>query len=137
MDLPEQLHGRVGVLVVGFSQDAREEVADWGRRLAGDYRGTDAVAYYEMAMLGGVPRLLRGWVVGRIRDSVPDRARGHFLPVFDHEGEWKISVGYRKPEDAYVLVIDGFGVVRSRVEGAASDRGYADLKREVEALQPR
>ena len=60
VDLPEVLKGKTAVLVVGFSQASRDEVTAWGRRLAGDYRESNAVMYYEMPVLAGVPKLLRG-----------------------------------------------------------------------------
>ena len=132
--LPEALRGKVGVLVVGFSQNSRAEVTAWGKRLAVDYRDSGGVIYYEMPVLASVPRLVRGWVLGKIKGSVPARAQGRFLPVLDHEGEWKTVAGYGVADDAYVLVVDGNGVVRYRTEGAATDAAYGEVKRRVEGL---
>ena len=132
--LPEGLRGKVGVLVVGFSQSSRGEVTAWGKRLAGDYRDSGGVIYYEMPVLASVPRLVRGLVLGKIKGSVPVRAQGRFLPVLDHEAEWKTVAGYGAADDAYVLVVDGGGVVRYRTEGAATDAAYGEVKRRVEGL---
>ncbi|MGI4829713.1 MAG: hypothetical protein ACRYFU_16185, partial [Janthinobacterium lividum] len=71
--LPEALHGKVGVLVIGFSQASRGEVTDWGRKLGADYFDSPAVAFYELAMLAEVPRFLRGLVTRRIKDQVSER----------------------------------------------------------------
>jgi hypothetical protein len=135
VDLPDALKGKVGVLIVGFSQASREQVTAWGRRLAGDYRGSNAVLYFEMPVVESVPKLLRGWVMKKMGESVPDRAKGTFLPLVDHEKEWKAAVRYTQADDAYVLVVDGAGIVRARAEGTASDESYAAVKRTVEGLK--
>ncbi len=137
IDLPGGLEGGAGVLVVGFSQASREAVTGWAKRLSGDYRDSTTVRYYEMAMLSGVPRLLRGWVLKKIAAEVPDRAKARFAPIYDHEGEWKTAAGYGKADDAYVLIVDGKGMVRWKYEGAAGDAQYGELKRQVEGLQGR
>ncbi len=137
VELPEAIAGKVGVLVVGFSQASREQAGAWGGRLAGDYRTSTAVTYYEMPVLAGVPRLLRGWVLRKIAAEVPDRAKNKFLPIYDHEGEWKSAAGYGKVEDAYVLLVDSSGLVRWRCEGEASDASYGELQRRVTDLERR
>ena len=135
VDLPNGLRGKVGVLVVVFSEGSRVEATNWGKRLAADYRDSDAVVYYEMPVLESVPRLLRGWVLKKIADSVPDRAKPRFLPVIDHEKEWKSATGFARPDDAYVLVVDGAGSIAWKTEGGTSDAAYAEVRRRVEALQ--
>ena len=137
VDLPQTLKGRAGVLVLGFSQASRGQVTAWGKRLAGDYRDSGAVIYYEMPMLESVPRLLRGWVLKKIGESVPERAKARFLPVVDHEAAWKAVAGVRSADDAYVLVIDGDGNVMERLQGPASDELYARVKMKLEALGTR
>ena len=131
VNLLESLQGKSGVLVVGFSQGSREEVAAWGRRLAGDYRDSPNVVYYEMPVLAGVPKLLRGWVLKKVNEGVPDRAKGHCLPVMEHEAEWKQAAGFTRDEDAYVLVVDGAGKVTWRTEGAVDDARFAEVKRHL------
>jgi hypothetical protein len=132
VDLPDALKGKVGVLVVGFSQASRGQVTDWGKRLATDYRGSESVVYYEMPVLAGVPRLLRGYVLKKISEDVPDRAKARFLPVYGQEAEWKAAAEFGKADVAYVLVVDGAGAVRWHGSGGADDALYAEVKRQVE-----
>lgn len=135
--LPEDLQGKVGVAIVGFTQASRDEVTGWGKRLANDYYGSSTVRYFEMPVLESVPRLLRGLVLGRIKASVSERGKGTFLPILDHEAEWKIATGFNKPDDAYVLLLDGTGAILDRIEGPITDANYADLKRRIEQLRTR
>src|SRR5450756_1509470 len=65
--LPKDLQGRIGVLVLGFTQGSRDAVAGWGKRLSADYADSPTVAYYEMPVLAGVPRFIRGMVIGKIK----------------------------------------------------------------------
>jgi hypothetical protein len=135
VDLPAALQGKSAVLVLGFSQASREQATDWGKRLAADYRTSGTVLYYEMPVLEAVPRLLRGWVTKKIAESVPERARDHFLIVLDHEKEWRAAVAYNKSDDAYVVVVDSAGTIRARLEGPASDANFAEVKRQLAQLQ--
>jgi hypothetical protein len=135
VDLPEALKGKAGVLVLGFSEASRNQVAVWGRRLAGDYRESQSVVYYEMPMLESAPRFLRGYILRKIGESVPEPAKARFLPVVDHEAEWKKLAGYAKADDAYVLVVDGEGNVRWKTSGAVDEERYAAVKRELERIR--
>ena len=128
VDLPESLSGKAGVLVVGFSESSRAEVTAWGHRLAEDYRDSQSVVYYEMPVLAGVPKLLRGWVLKKVSEGVPDRARSRCLPVLDHEPEWKRAAGFTHDEDAYVIVVDSTGTVLWRTEGQMTEARFAEVK---------
>jgi ATP10 protein len=135
VNLPEMLRGKVGVLVVGFSQGSRDAVTGWGKRLAADYRESPTVVYYEMPVLAGVPRMIRGYVVGKIKASVSDRAKPRFVPVMNHEAEWRATANYKSGDDAYVLVVDEGGVVRWQTRGSVTDAAYGAVKEQVETLR--
>jgi hypothetical protein len=135
VDLPDALKGKVGVLVLGFSRASGDVVAEWGKRLSKDYNSSGAVCYYEVSVLEGVPGILRGYVVKKISEAVPDFAKSHFLPVLDHEKEWKGAAGFKSSDEVYVLVVDGTGVVRARVQGAPTDANFAEVKRQVDAVR--
>ena len=131
VDLPQNLEGKSGVLIVGFSQSSRAEVTEWGRRLAGEYRDSPTIVYYEMPVIAAVPRLLRGWVLKKLNEGVPDRAKSHCLPVLDHEAEWKHVAGFAHDEDAYVLVVDEAGTVLWKTEGSLTDSRLAEVKQHL------
>jgi hypothetical protein len=130
--LPDDLKGNLGVLVLGFSQGSREAVAGWGRRLAANYRDSPAVVYYEMPMLAGAPKLLRGMITRSMKSSAPERELPHFLPILDNEPAWRAIAHYSKPDDPYVVLVDGQGMVLWETEGAATDAAYAELQRKLE-----
>lgn len=133
--LPDDLRGKVGVLVLGFSKSSGDVCKGWGERLAQSYHDTREVAYYQMPVLEAVPKLIRGMVVKGIKSGVPVAEQPHFLPVFSDEAVWQKIVRYSNADDAYVLVVDEQGNVRWQTSGNATDAGFAALKQQVEALR--
>ncbi len=131
--LPDALHGKVGVLVIGFSRGSQQAVTEWGRKLAADYRQSSTVLYYEMPMLAGVPRLMRGLVVRQMRSSVPEPAWRRFVPLTEDEKTWRTLTHYASEGDAYVLLVDGNGSVRWQMAGTPTEAAYTTLKQQVSA----
>lgn len=136
VDLPEALHGKVGILVIGFSQESREAVTTWGKKLAADFNESPTVLYYDMPVLASVPKLLRGFVYSRIKASVSERGKPHFLPITEDESSWRILVHYSNPDTPYILLVDEHGTVRWQAQGLPTDATYTTLKRELESLRP-
>jgi len=135
VNLPESLQGKSGILVIGFAQGSREAVTVWGKKLAADYFDSPSVLYYEMPVLASVPKLMRGFVTGRIKAAVSDRGKPHFIPLTEDEPAWRNLVHYQAADDPYVLLVDGTGMVRWQTQGSATDTAYTALKQQVETLQ--
>jgi hypothetical protein len=136
VSLPAELQGRgAGILVLGFSRGAREDVTSWAQRIAADYRTSDVVAYYELPVVASVPGLLRGIVLRSIKSSTPERAYKRIVPVTNNEAGWRAVVHYGESDDAYVLVVDRHGDVVWQTQGQPTDAAYAALKQQVERLK--
>ena len=132
--LPDALKDKVSVVVVGFSHASQQQVASWGRLLAVDYGASHSVGYFELAMLAGAPRMMRGMILKSMEKSVPYAERPHFLPVMEGEPAWRAVARYNKPDDAYVLIVDGAGGVLWQTEGDATDAAWAELKKNLAGL---
>jgi len=132
VELPGALEGKVGILVIGFSQGSRDAVTAWGKKLAGDYYDSKTVTYYEMPVVASVPKLIRGFVIGRIKAAVSDRGRPHFVPLTENEAQWRMLTHYQAPDDAYLLVVDGQGEVRWQTQGPLTDSSYRSLRQQVD-----
>ena len=129
--LSDALKGKTGVLVIGFSQASRVQVSAWGKRLAGQFAGLPNAVWFEVGELEGVPRLLRGFVTKKIRESVSLQGQTTLLLLTDHEKEWKLAAHYSQPDDAYILVVDQAGNIRARAQGALTDGADATITRAV------
>jgi len=132
--LPDALKGRIGVLVVGFSHGSQEQVSNWGRLITADYGQSEGVEYFEIAMLGGAPKMLRGMILKSMRNSVPAAERPHFLPLTEDDKPWRAVAHYDRADDAYVLLVDGDGVILWRTQGDATDAAYSALKKHLKEL---
>ena len=130
MALPEALRGKVGILVFGFSEGSRDVVTSWGKKLAADYLDSSTVLYYEIPVVASVPKLLRGFVINRIKASVADRGKPHFIALSEDEATWRTLV-------RYLLLVDSQGMIQWQTHDPPTDATYADLKQRVQTLQAR
>jgi hypothetical protein len=133
--LPDDVRGKVGVLVLGFSQKSGDVCKGWGQRLAENYHDSHEVTYYQMPVLESVPKLIRGMVVKSIKSGVPNAEQVHFLPTFSNEAAWRETVHYKNPDTAYIVVIDGEGQVHWQTSGQVTEAGFTALKQQVEAAR--
>ena len=132
--LPEALGESAGIMVVGFSHASQGQVAAWGRRLTADYGQSQNVKYFELPMLAGAPKILRGMIVKKMASTVPQAERPHFLPLMEGEAAWRAVAHYDKPDDAYLMLVNGAGEVQWQTEGDATDAAYAELKKNLQEL---
>ena len=134
VSLPADLHGKLGVLVIGFSKGSRGAATTWARRLGTEFHDSDEVASYELPMLAGVPGFLRGMVVRSMKSDVSERGQHTFVPVTTDEDRWKSLVHFGRPDDAYLLIVDSSGRVRWTTSGEPTEEAYAALRREIASL---
>jgi hypothetical protein len=90
-----------------------------------------------MAVLEDAPRLVRGMAVHGIKNGVPDAQRDHFAIVYEGEATLKRVAGFRKTDDAYVLLLGRTGDINWTTSGPVTDTLCADLKNHVSSLEGR
>ena len=132
--LPEDAHGSFALLVFGFTRGSREWTSAWGRRSVQDCKPVNHCQDYAIAVLEDVPRLLRSIVVSGIRAGIPAERQGYFLTLFHDSDAWKKFVGYREPDDAYLVLLDADGNVRWRWHGIFNDANYAIFQQELREI---
>ena len=132
--LPDAAKGHVAVLVFGFTKASKEPTSAWGRRIVSEFGSQSGFELYQLPVLEDVPRLIRGMVVSGIKKGVKENMRDHFVPIFEHESELKKLVGYKQPDDAYLVVLDPSGQIVDQVHGSFSDAAYARLREELHKL---
>ncbi len=133
--LPADLRGKDGILVLGFAKDARSQIRDWGKRLAADYFTSPTVLFYEMPVIAGVPRLLRGMVMKQVASEVSDRGKHHFVPITDNEARWRALAHVTDTNQAYILVVDASGNVQWTTSGPLTDAAYTAVRNHLPPSQ--
>jgi hypothetical protein len=128
VELPGDLHGRAGILILGFSKKSSEQTKMWSDALMLDYGNNPRFVYYEAAVLGDAPALVRGTVVKWIRGGMAPAERAHFVPILEDAAKWREAVHYAAADEAYVLVINDTGEIECREHGAPTSEVYGRMK---------
>ena len=115
--LPDEAKGKTGVLVVGFSRDCSAQSRAWVTRIESDFLKRWDLVIFRVPFLEAVPRAFRGFALREIRKTASPDAFDTTVPVFEGEDAWKKLVGFVRPEEAYVLVVDTTGQIRATAHG--------------------
>lgn len=129
--LPPSGNHHLLLIVIGFSHKSGRACAAWGKQLAPDYTSDPHTTYYQLAELQSAPSFVRGMILHGMRKDVPPAQQSHFIPLFDHETEWKALVRFAAPDDPYIVLAAPDGRVLWQTQGAFSDSAYAALQSAV------
>ena len=135
VNLPDDLKGRVAILLLGFSKSSSRQTKFWSDRIERDFGSDSEIVFYEIPMLQQVPRLLRGVVLDGMRKPLSTAQRRRFLPVFDNEEVWKAVTHFADSNEAYVLLVDGLGQIKWQSSGAFQEDKYDGLRKRVAVLE--
>jgi hypothetical protein len=127
--LPDSFKGHPALVVVGFSKSSQTGVKEWEGR-AHRQLG-ESFDVYQVAVLEDAPRFVRGMIVHAMKGSTPSARQDHFLVVVKGEAELKKAAAFSEADDAYVLLLDGAGVIRWRTHGAVSDAALQELQEQL------
>lgn len=129
--LPDAAHGRVALVALGFSYDSRIAVESWVTRFRRDFGADSALTFFEVPVLGGLARAARPFIDGGMRRGTPKALHENVITVYGGANEWKLRLGFREPDDAYLLLLDREGHIVWRHAGPFSEDDYAILADEV------
>jgi hypothetical protein len=129
--LPKTGTDQLLIIVIGFSHKSGPPSGAWAKRITADYASDPHVSFYEMAQLQSAPSFIRPMILHGMRSDVPANQHSHFVPIYDHESEWKAAVKFSTPDDPYVLMTYPDGRIVWQTHGAISDAAYAELKSAV------
>ena len=132
--LPDSTSGKVAVLVFGFTKASKEPTGAWADKILSDFGSQSGFELYQLPVLEDVPRFIRGMVISGIKKGVKENLRNHFVPVNQGEAGLKKLVGYKEPDDAYLVLLNPLGQIVRQVHGPFSDSAYKDLRSDLQAL---
>lgn len=131
--LPDATRGKDAVLIFGFTRASKNPTSAWARTIRADFAST-SLELYQIPVLEDVPRLIRGMVISGIKRGVPENQRDHFVIVVQSEKELKNFVGYKEPDDAYLVILDPAGNVVQQLHGSPTPEAYAHVKQELDSM---
>jgi hypothetical protein len=135
--LPNATHGKVAVLVFGFTKASKVPTSAWGQKINAEFGNRSDFELYELPVLEDVPRFIRGMVISSIKKGVPENRRAHFVPIVQNEAELKKLVNYREPDDAYLVALDANGQIAAQTHGSFSDAAYEKFRPDLQSLLSR
>ena len=129
--LPKTGSNQMLILVLGFSHKSGDYCEPWDKRLAAEFRTDAHVEYYQLPVLAGAPSFVRPMILKGMRKGVAPAEQARFVPIYDHEAEWKKLVNFSAPDDPYVLLARPDGTVVWQNHGAFSKALYGELKNAI------
>jgi hypothetical protein len=132
--LPRDARGNPMILVLSFSKSAAKITRPWleaCRAPAASAAATPVVRCFDVRMLEGVPRFMRGMFERGMRKGLPEELQRDALLVYADNDAWRERVGGTEEKTAYVIGCDGDGRVRASARGEYTE---AELKRVLDAI---
>ena len=126
--IPDAFKGKQTVLVITFTRAAQDQARAWTDRIK---QKSISAPTFQVLELEDVPRLMRGFVRGSIRRSIPKDSQDNFILLFEGEDALKKAAGFQVSDDAYVLLLDADGNVQWREHGVISDAKLTALQDEL------
>ncbi len=128
ISLPDDAHGKIALLVIGFSRKGGDATGAWRLRFKKDFGADPRYAVYPIAVLEDAPRLVRGMIKSGMRENTPKDEQDNFVILVHGEKDLKRVVEYSAPDDAYLLLIDRDGQIRWRGHGLFREDAYMPLR---------
>ena len=135
--LPDAAHGKVAVLVFGFTKASKVPTSAWAQKINAEFGIHSGFELYELPVLEDVPRMIRGMVISSIKKGVPENRRSHFVPIVRGESELKKLVNYKEPDDAYLVTLNAGGQIVAQIHGPFSEPAYAQFRTDLQSLLSR
>jgi len=132
--LPDASHGKVAVLIFGFTKASKGPTSAWADKIDSDFRSRPGFELYQLPVLEDVPRFIRGMVISSMKKSIRENMRDHFVPVLQNETELKKLVNYKEADDAYLVLLNPIGQVVGQRHGGLDQAAYAELRSEIQSL---
>ena len=131
-ELPRAASGQVALVVMGFTYRSRFPVEAWGSWYRATIGSRTDVSFFEVPMIGGLATLGRWFIDRGMRSGTPVDLHDRVITVYGGTGKWKRRLSYSREhqDDAYLIVVDREGIVRTLHHGAF-DQARADDLREL------
>ncbi len=134
--LPQASSGKVALVAMGFTYGSRLPVEAWGNWFRATIGPRADVTFFEVPMIGGFATLGRWFIDRGMRNGTPVELHERVITVYGGTGDWKKRLSYsaEHKDDAYLVVLDGEGVVRWLHHGAFAQPRADELQRLVISL---
>jgi len=129
-ELPRASSGRVALVAMGFTYKSRFPVEAWGSWYRATIGSRTDATFFEVPMIGGLATLGRWFIDRGMRSGTPVELRERVITVYEGTRDWKKRLAYsaEREDDAYLIVLDGDGIVRWLHHGGFDQARADDLR---------
>jgi hypothetical protein len=117
--------------VFGFTKASKGPTGAWADKILAEFGTQAGFELYQLPVLEDVPRFMRGMVISGIKKGIKEDKRDHFVPILQGESELKKFVGYKEPDDAYLIVLNRDGLIVQQTHGPFSDAAYGAVRSQI------
>jgi hypothetical protein len=113
-ELPRAASGKVALVAIGFTYNSRFPVEAWGSWYNATMGSRTDVTFFEVPIIGGLATLGRWFIDRGMRKGTPVELHEQVITSYGGTSEWKERLSYSaaRKDDAYLVVLDGNGVVQ-------------------------
>lgn len=107
ISLPAALHNQPALILLSTTRKAGDASLRMDKLLGNDASIT--LPRYNLMLFASLPGLLRRPILGTISHSLPAESRPRFIPLLDHEREWKALASCPLDSQATLLLLAASG----------------------------
>ncbi len=134
--LPNDAHGKVALLLMGFSYNSRFPVERFAKAFEKAFPLGGKVTFYEVPMIGGMARMAAPFIDSGMRRGTPRDKHENVITVYGGVAPWKKLAGVLNDADAHLILVDPQGVVRWIYRGGYDEPAVERLIEETRKLAP-
>ena len=116
--LPDQLEGRLNVLLIAFRQVQQADVDTWSPYTDALEARRPDVRAYELPVLSVAYRLARPFIDGGMRAAIPDpKVRNRTITLYLDKGAFRAALAVPTEDRIHVRLVDRSGATHWRTDG--------------------
>ena len=132
--LPDNVKGRLGVLVFSFSREAGGPARCWTETYARiGFADADA-AMFGVLMLSDIPWIFRGLAVSGIKSGIPAALHDRTVKVFADDDVWRTRLGVQATQTPHLVVVDRASCIRWQYSAPCDGAGEQRLREQLKTL---
>jgi hypothetical protein len=133
LKLPDDLEGKMNVVILAFRREQQDSVDEWIRFLEGLAKEHEILAYYEIPTIQVSYSLFRWMIDGGMRAGIADmNARQRTITLYVDKKEFKRRLEIDSEESIVVLLLRNDGEILWRTIGHYSEDKGLELRSLVE-----
>jgi len=135
--LPEDVPGKVTLVVVAMERSAQPMVDSWVSPFREAFAGLDGYAWYEVPVIDRtIGFFLSGRIDAGMRAGIPISEHGSVVTVYGNTREIMENLKISDSSIAYAFLLDHEGIVRLAGDGHAKTAGRSKTCSRVHAVLP-